>query len=140
MHTYFGSKIIHAMPMNRQAYNDYRGWELPADENGEDEGYLVEYLDGGEPNHPDHEGYISWSPTRVFEDAYTDLGETQGMELRKIRMMAERAQLSERLVKLRDFIGTQVYRALPTRERHLLSKQCRSMYDYLVSLEERLAL
>jgi hypothetical protein len=24
--------------MNRQAYNDFRGWQLPADENGTDEG------------------------------------------------------------------------------------------------------
>lgn len=33
-------------------------------------GYMVEYLDGGEPNHPNHKGYISWSPKDVFERAY----------------------------------------------------------------------
>ena len=57
--TYIGTKIIRALPMTRQEYNDYRGWQLPADENGDDEGYLVEYVDGGKANDPRHDGYIS---------------------------------------------------------------------------------
>lgn len=67
---YIGTKVISARPMNRKDYNDYRGWELPADENGADEGYLVEYQEAGQANHPDHQGYISWSPTAVFEGTY----------------------------------------------------------------------
>jgi hypothetical protein len=67
---YVGTKRIIGRPMNRQAYNDYRGWTLPEDENGSDEGYLVEYLDGGQSNHADHAGYISWSPKAVFEKSY----------------------------------------------------------------------
>lgn len=80
MKTYMGTKAILARPMNRQEYNDYRGWELPADENGAnenganengaDEGFLVEYINGGGSNHPDHDGYISWSPRDVFHEAY----------------------------------------------------------------------
>jgi hypothetical protein len=70
MKLYFGSKRIKAKPMNRLEYNQYRGWELSSDENGADEGYLVEYLDGGESNHKDHSGYISWSPKDIFERAY----------------------------------------------------------------------
>ncbi len=50
MTQHIGVKLINAFPMTRQAYNDFRGWQLPAGENGEDEGYLVEYLDGGKPN------------------------------------------------------------------------------------------
>lgn len=38
----------------------------------ENEGYLVEYQDGGKPNHPDFAGYISWSPKNVFEKAYRE--------------------------------------------------------------------
>ena len=68
--TYIGTKIIRALPMARQEYNDYRGWELPANEDGADEGYLVEYLDGGRANDSRHAGYISWSPKDVFERAY----------------------------------------------------------------------
>lgn len=70
MQTYLGVKLIQATPMRRGDYNVYRGWELPADENGDDDGFLVEYLDGGQANHPAHKGYISWSPKGVFEQAY----------------------------------------------------------------------
>lgn len=69
---YVGQKAIKAWPMNREKYNEYRGWKLPEDENGEDEGYLVEYLDGGQSNHELHEGYVSWSPKNVFEEAYRE--------------------------------------------------------------------
>lgn len=75
MKLYVGTKLIRAIPMNRLAYNVFRGWELPEDEDGTDEGYLVEYLDGGKPNTDTYEGYISWSPTEVFENAYKASGE-----------------------------------------------------------------
>lgn len=68
--TYYGTKQIIAEPMTRQEYNDYRGWALPEDERGDDAGYLVEYVDGGATNHPNHAGYISWSPADVFNRAY----------------------------------------------------------------------
>lgn len=76
MKKYIGTKVIKALPMNRQDYNDYRGWKLPDDEDGTDEGMLVEYVDGGKSNHPGHEGYISWSPMDVFNNSYR---ETEGM-------------------------------------------------------------
>jgi hypothetical protein len=72
---YIGTKHILGVPMTRLAYNQYRGWKLPEDENGDDEGYLVEYSNGGEKNHPAHEGYISWSPKAVFEAAYQPVTE-----------------------------------------------------------------
>lgn len=67
---YIGTKQVTARPMTRKEYNDYRGWELPSNEDGSDKGYLVEYMDGGKSNHPDHTGYISWSPSDVFDRAY----------------------------------------------------------------------
>jgi len=70
MKEHYGTKKIASMPMTRAAYNQYRGWELPANENGDDEGYLVEYLDGGKPNDDRHKGYISWSPKEQFDAAY----------------------------------------------------------------------
>ena len=60
MKKYIGTKIIHAQPMTRGAYNEYRGWPIPAEQNSKDDGYLVRYPDG----------YESWSPKAVFEDAY----------------------------------------------------------------------
>ncbi len=76
MRTYIGTKLVKMQPMTRLQYNEYRGWALPTDENGADEGYLVEYLDGGKPNHKDHAGYISWSPKEQAEAAYR---ETSGL-------------------------------------------------------------
>ncbi|QLY65797.1 MULTISPECIES: DUF2829 domain-containing protein [Enterobacter cloacae complex] len=70
MTQHIGVKLINAFPMTRLAYNDFRGWQLPADENGADEGYLVEYLDGGKPNTDRFDGYVSWSPKDVFDKAY----------------------------------------------------------------------
>lgn len=57
---YIGVKVINAKPMTRGDYNDYRGWTIPENENPADEGYLVVYPDG----------YESWSPKKVFEEAY----------------------------------------------------------------------
>jgi len=75
MQTYIGTKLINASPMDRQTYNTLRGWKLPADECGTDEGYLVEYTDGGQANHSDYSGYISWSPKAVFEQSYHQSGD-----------------------------------------------------------------
>jgi hypothetical protein len=77
-----GVKEVKFAKMNRQEYNDYRGWKLPADEDGSDEGFLVEYLNGGTSNHPNHVGYISWSPKAVFERAYrSTVGMTFGLAI-----------------------------------------------------------
>lgn len=65
-----GVKQLVASHMTLGMYNEYRGWDMPENENPEKQGYLVEYLDGGEPNDERHEGYISWSPKDVFENAY----------------------------------------------------------------------
>ncbi|MET3414809.1 DUF2829 domain-containing protein [Methylobacterium sp. 1030] len=73
MKTFYGTKKLNAIPMTRGVYNDYRGWQTPADEDPNDAGYLVEYADGGKPNHPGHGGYISWSPADVFEASYQPL-------------------------------------------------------------------
>ena len=69
MDKYIGVKEIKAKPTKRGEYNAYRGWEIPVDENPDDDGFLVEYIDGP-ANHTDHAGYISWSPKAVFERAY----------------------------------------------------------------------
>lgn len=81
MTQYIGIKLINGFPMNRLAYTEFRGWQLPDDENGADEGYLVEYLNG-KPNTEQYEGYVSWSPKAVFEKAYRPVtGMNFGMAL-----------------------------------------------------------
>lgn len=86
MKRYIGVKEINATPMSRAAYNLFRGWQLPADENGEDEGYLVEYIDGGQANTATYKGYVSWSPKDVFERAYKPTeGMTFGLALEALK-------------------------------------------------------
>lgn len=70
MQAYIGVKLANGKPMTRLEYSIFRGWELPGDENGNDEGYLVEYLDGGTPNTDEYNGYVSWSPAEQFDNAY----------------------------------------------------------------------
>lgn len=137
MAVFLGSSAVFATEMTRQEYNDYRGWQLPENEDGGDIGYItedragqknteqlegfVQWLpkveferkfkpvgktkqlgssvwgsvihtdhndvsvthrewvdpepsDDGKPNHPDHKGYVSWSPACVFKDAYKENG------------------------------------------------------------------
>ena len=87
MKTFIGTKIIGANPMSRAAYNEYRNWVLPANEDGADEGYLVEYLDGGKANDSRHAGYISWSPKAQFDNAYRETsGLTFGMAIEALKL------------------------------------------------------
>lgn len=94
MQHYIGTKLIRALPMDRLAYNQLRGWTLPADENPTDQGFLVEYVDGGKPNHADFAGYISWSPAEQFNNAYrpvSGLTFGQALEAMKIGKRVARA-------------------------------------------------
>ncbi len=76
MEKYIGTKLINATAMNRLEYNQFRDWDLPSDEDGADDGYLVEYLDGGKANTEKYSGYVSWSPREQFDNAYR---RTEGM-------------------------------------------------------------
>ena len=67
---YIGTKIRTAEAMTRADYNAFRGWTMPADLNGADEGYLVEDIYGGAPNVEGRLGYVSWMPKAQFDNAY----------------------------------------------------------------------
>lgn len=83
---HIGVKEVNAIPMSRKEYNDLRGWTVPADENPDDAGFLVEYIDGGKPNHQDFIGYISWSPKEVFDRAYRPVfGLTFGLAIEALK-------------------------------------------------------
>ncbi|MGO3665372.1 DUF2829 domain-containing protein [Psychrobacter sp. AOP31-E1-50] len=62
-------KKVNAKPMTRKAYNDLRGWDLPADEDGSDNGYLTEDINAP-ANMEGWNGYISWTPKAMFEDQF----------------------------------------------------------------------
>jgi hypothetical protein len=60
---YAGSRMIDAKPMTRGEYNALREWELPENENAEDEGYLVLRQRQGDD-------YLTWVPKEIFEEEY----------------------------------------------------------------------
>ena len=60
MNKCIGVKLIEAEEMNLGDYNIFRGWTIPDNEDPKKEGYLVKYPDG----------YVSWSPKEIFEEAY----------------------------------------------------------------------
>ena len=66
---YIGVKEIFARAMTRGEFAEYMQHPGEIDTQN-DPGYLVEYTEGGSANHPDHEGYVAWSPRDVFERAY----------------------------------------------------------------------
>lgn len=133
MKTYTGTKTINATPMTRGAYNTFRGWELPANEDGNDEGYLVEYTDGGKANHPDFAGYISWSPKDVFERAYSPV-----LPAYQQRVLEEKAELDTKCVSLREFLDGDCSAGIDSAERSRLARQLTAMLYYADVLNERI--
>ncbi|MCS2475515.1 hypothetical protein NXX39_20780 [Bacteroides ovatus] len=135
MKKYIGTKEINAIPMNRQEYNDFRGWKLPDDEDGTDEGYLVEYVDGGKANTPQYAGYVSWSPKAVFERAY------KSIETPLDRMYIEYNELLDKLNKLTVFLGREDKEKIAGGfQCELMELQRAHMKGYLLVLRSRIEL
>lgn len=63
---YVAKYEVEVTPMTRAEYNVYRGWELPANENGDDAGYLVR-----RKNPTDSSVFhVAWEPVDIFERSY----------------------------------------------------------------------
>lgn len=135
MKKYIGTKEINALPMTRQEYNDFRGWKLPDDEDGSDEGYLVEYVDGGKANTPQYAGYVSWSPKNVFEKAY------KSIETPLDRLCIEYNELQDKYNKLVLFLGRKDAEQIAGEMQvALMEEQKLDMKDYLLTLRTRIEL
>lgn len=142
MQTFIGTKIILAQAMTRAEFVAYRyPDQKPNPDAGspEDEGYLVEYTDGGKPNHPNHTGYISWSPKQQFEAAYFPVANVGGLAPHQIRVVGEKAQLDVKLAKLTAFQESPMYSAVDSDEQARLSLQRDAMATYSQVLGLRIA-
>ena len=138
MKNYIGTKRIEAEPMTRGDYNKYRGWTIPADENPEDEGYIVKYSND----------YISWSPKQALEEAYSEIGENPLYDTAllmksndfKDRFRAEYYQLKIRANGLKTMLKKYKNNTLPFKPNctyELLFTQLVYMENYIIVLEER---
>lgn len=135
--TFVGQKAVHAVPMFRGPYNELRGWAIPKDEDPDELGYLVEYVDGGKPNVEGFTGYVSWSPKDVFDAAYGE-----GVTIKKTthveRMIKELETVSENVGKLSDFIaGNPIFLSLVQAEQEDMTFQLRAMINYQFHLSKR---
>lgn len=118
---YTGTKTVFATPMTRGEYNALRGWEVPADEDPNDQGYLVQYEGDSKANVEGFDGYISWSPQKPFNLAYNKSGTF------KQRVFIEMEQLYRRMFLLKKYINGES----PDREHYrLLIIQLKAMETY----------
>jgi hypothetical protein len=134
MNKFIGTKEVKARPLNLGAYNALRGWDMPKYENPDAEGYLVEYLDSPNKNHPDYDNYISWSPKDVFERSY------KPSDTFLDRLILERDELQDRHSKLESFLANKG-RAIEISGQNqfdLLNQQEGHMRYYLHTLNERI--
>lgn len=138
MKQYIGTKIVKAEPMTRGDCNNYRGWQIPADEDPMDEGYLMEYENGHE----------QWLPKEMFETDYIEydknkLPATAVVMIStdyKERFKAEYAQLVIRYEGLKGMLkkwddGTLEFE--PTCPRSIYNMQIKAMSEYIAVLEAR---
>ena len=90
MKKYIGTKVVMAKPMTMTEAQKVLGREIkPA--TVEEDGYLVEYKDG----------YKSWSPKSVFEEAY------KPAETFLDKLAIEQNELTEKVDKLRKFLSVE---------------------------------
>ena len=117
---YRGVKEINATPMDYMTYlRDVKGINNSDYKNAE--GYFVVYPDG----------YQSWSPKHVFEEAYKPYNNF--LE----RLAVEKDELQDKLSKLSNFLYTEDYRRLATDCQTELRIQERAMMVYLDALTRR---
>ena len=90
MKKFIGTKVIMAEPMTMTEAQKVLGIEIKPT-TVEEDGYLVEYKDG----------YKSWSPKSVFEEAY------KPAETFLDRLAVEQHELTEKIDKLRKFLSVE---------------------------------
>lgn len=143
MKAFIGTKIVLALAMSRAAFVAYRyPNQKPNPDAGapDDAGYLVEYTDGGAPNMDGHTGYISWCPKDQFDNANIEIGDIDGLDPFRVRLLGERAQLNANLDKLTAFLSGNQSKLLSYRASGLLERQQYAQQELLSILDQRLDL
>lgn len=113
-------------PMTRGEYCAFRGWALPANEDGTDKGMLINF------------GYhTAWWPEDSIGTAFTELPD--GVPEWKARVIQEHDQLTTSAQKLREFLASEKFLSLVPAEQLRLTRQYTAMGQYIQVLGERIA-
>lgn len=126
MKQYIGTKQVEAEPMSKgEAYEKglLKAGVVPSEEEKKENGYHVRYKDG----------YESWSPQSVFDEAY------QVSETPLNRMLIELNELGGHISKLNVFVHSDKFTTLDAATQAMLVAQFQSMYDYFNVLSLRFA-
>ena len=138
MKQYIGIKVVAARPMTRGDYNIFRGWQIPADEDPADEGYVMKYVNG----------HVQWLPKDMFESDYKEYDESTlpataiGMVSSDYKecFQAEYKQLRIRYENLKRMLKKWDEGTLelePVCPRSLYDMQINAMSEYIAVLEAR---
>lgn len=126
MKKYIGTKQVSAEPMNLGGFIKQTGrnpYANSSDMHGDnEEGYIVAYKDG----------YKSWSPKEVFEEAY------KCADTFIDRLKVELAELDEKQSRLNAFFDTNIFKGLDEHRKRLMRAQFGAMLAYSQILIERI--
>lgn len=104
MDMFVGTKVVLARFMSLGEYNDYRGWDIPKNEDPTTEGYFIEMPDTV-PNDPAHAGYITWSRKDAFEESHVMIYNGPGAPSNQIMQFFAYAHLPAHLQGVSKLVG-----------------------------------
>lgn len=133
MVAFAGASAVHAATMTRQEYNDYRGWQLPEDENGNDVGYILEDR-AGQKNTEQLDGFVQWLPKDEF------LRKFASAETPQDRVRLEQRELHTKLDALENFLDKGQPSFIDDEQWALLQEQQKHMDAYNDVLVKRITL
>ena len=113
-------------PLTRGEYCTFRGWALPTNEDGTDEGMLINF------------GFhTAWWPKEIIKLNFVELVES--IPEWKASITVEHAELVDRAQKLREFLASEGFLSLVPAEQLRLTRQYTAMGQYIQVLAERIA-
>lgn len=133
MIAFAGASLVHAATMTRQEYNDYRGWQLPEGENGNDVGYIIEDR-AGKKNTEELDGFVQWLPKDEF------LRKFSPAETPQDRVRLEQRELYTKLDALENFLDEGQPSFINYEQWEQLNFQSEAMHTYNQILLNRLEL
>lgn len=119
------SGVVTGTPMTRGEYCIFRGWPLPINEDGTDEGMLINFAH-----------HSAWWPkesiSTYFSEVPENVPEWQAQVTREHNQQVVKAQ------KLREFLASDKFLSLAPAEQLRLTRQYTAMGQYIQVLGERM--